>query len=51
MLTRRIPITVLAALALAMPSTALQAQEEQMEQPGTNIIEQLEAQGNYTTFL
>jgi uncharacterized surface protein with fasciclin (FAS1) repeats len=53
MLTRRIPITVLAALALAVPATALHAQEEEQQQaePGTTIIDQLEAAGNYTTFL
>lgn len=52
MVTRRFPTAVLAALALAVPATALHAQEEQQQaEAGMTIIAQLEAAGNYTTFL
>jgi len=47
MLTHKTPFTILATLTLLTPA-AVQAQEQQ--QPGT-VIDVLEKQGNYTTFL
>jgi uncharacterized surface protein with fasciclin (FAS1) repeats len=48
MLTHRTPLTILAALTLLAPA-AVRAQEQQ-QQPGT-VIDVLEKQGNYATFL